>query len=874
MTRAFSILAAFLGLIALTVVGIPGNSSQAMAEPAEQPQQASAQPAAPDTDEEPLAEGPADQAPEADDARVQAEQTAAADESRPAGQAEEVDEAQSQILSEAEHETADVRIEHAFLAPAPQTLSQPSASDDADQAGPRHQQGAGHGAQPRAPIFDASTARLSFQAVLTDNMGNALPGPTVDLRFQIYTSPGGVPVGGPITICAVPIVNGVVDTQVPVPASSIDGTGRQMGVSVDTSGACAAFSPELSPRTELTAVPHAYRVDRVASAELDDQIELGDAVTDGELTLWSAGLAQEMVRLNGNSGALRTYGSDGLENITIHGSNWSQILLRDNVGNNTTISLNANFDSGGSVLLGDENGSTRLNASGGGANDGGQLSLSTGAGTRLELLGDAPGIDTPGTATGSGGINLYDEFGVRTIALAGRDSLGSGGELQMFNDAGGLVFDVDTGTTAPFLAIRDGSAVVQNNNALTFSGSTTSGTIVTGYNAAAVATISLDSDSGGGAYLQLNQNDSSAGVILDGDNGTNAGGRIAVADTVSGTRVELLGESTGTGGEASVFDDNGTETVEILGAESTTEGGQIMIRNDLGTDTIELDGDLTDAGFVALKNSTGANKVTLFGESGGAGLISVAQNDGSTGVVIDGDNGTNRGGLVNVADTVSQTRVQLVGESTGTGGEISLFDDDGTETIEILAAEAASEGGSMKFFLADGTGPTIEIDGHFVSGTNPDGRIITDELQITGGSDLSEQFDVRASNDEKVEPGMVVSIDPARPGNLIVSTKAYDCTVAGIISGAGGVETGMYMGQRGTEFVDGQFPVALTGRVYVLCDATDAPIEPGDLLTTSPNAGHAMSVADHEKAQGAIIGKAMTPLKSGRGLVLVLVSLQ
>jgi hypothetical protein len=35
-----------------------------------------------------------------------------------------------------------------------------------------------------------------------------------------------------------------------------------------------------------------------------------------------------------------------------------------------------------------------------------------------------------------------------------------------------------------------------------------------------------------------------------------------------------------------------------------------------------------------------------------------------------------------------------------------------------------------------------------------------------------------------------------------------------------------------------------------------------------------MKVVDHAAAQGAIIGKAMTSLKEGTGLVLVLVSLQ
>ena len=68
--------------------------------------------------------------------------------------------------------------------------------------------------------------------------------------------------------------------------------------------------------------------------------------------------------------------------------------------------------------------------------------------------------------------------------------------------------------------------------------------------------------------------------------------------------------------------------------------------------------------------------------------------------------------------------------------------------------------------------------------------------------------------------------------------------------------------------------MALSGRVYVLADATSGGIEPGDLLTTSDTPGHAMKVTDHAKAQGAILGKAMSGLSTGKGLVLVLVTLQ
>lgn len=153
------------------------------------------------------------------------------------------------------------------------------------------------------------------------------------------------------------------------------------------------------------------------------------------------------------------------------------------------------------------------------------------------------------------------------------------------------------------------------------------------------------------------------------------------------------------------------------------------------------------------------------------------------------------------------------------------------------------------------------------------GKLITRVLQITGGADLSEQFEVSDANAEPL-PGMVVVIDPANPGRLMPASSAYDKKVAGVISGAGGVATGMTMGHSGT-IADGAHAVALTGRVYCLVDATDVAIEPGDLLTTSDTLGHAMKAIDSDRSHGTVIGKAMTALPRGeKGLVLVLVNLQ
>jgi hypothetical protein len=157
-------------------------------------------------------------------------------------------------------------------------------------------------------------------------------------------------------------------------------------------------------------------------------------------------------------------------------------------------------------------------------------------------------------------------------------------------------------------------------------------------------------------------------------------------------------------------------------------------------------------------------------------------------------------------------------------------------------------------------GRTLTIDGNLDVGV----------LRITGGSDLAEPF----AMDEQatIEPGLVVAIDPVRPGQLRLADRAYDRTVAGIVSGANGINPGLTMTSHTA--AHHSRPVALSGRVYVWADASHDPIQPGDLLTTSDTPGHAMKVTDYARAQGAVLGKAMSALAAGKGLILVLVTLQ
>jgi hypothetical protein len=147
-------------------------------------------------------------------------------------------------------------------------------------------------------------------------------------------------------------------------------------------------------------------------------------------------------------------------------------------------------------------------------------------------------------------------------------------------------------------------------------------------------------------------------------------------------------------------------------------------------------------------------------------------------------------------------------------------------------------------------------------------KTITALVDVVLGSDCAEDFDIVQS--AQVEPGMVMVFTDN--GDLQVCRESYDKRVAGIISGAGDYKPGIILG-RGRSHPD-RLPVALVGRVYCKADAEYGPIEVGDLLTTSPTPGHAMRALDPLKAFGAVIGKALRPLRVGQGLITVLVGLR
>lgn len=146
------------------------------------------------------------------------------------------------------------------------------------------------------------------------------------------------------------------------------------------------------------------------------------------------------------------------------------------------------------------------------------------------------------------------------------------------------------------------------------------------------------------------------------------------------------------------------------------------------------------------------------------------------------------------------------------------------------------------------------------------------------------------------QPGEVVVADPDAGVSVIRSSKPYQTNVLGVISTKPHMTMGMelVMNEKTGESLKNAKPatrLALTGRVPVRVTDENGPVIPGDLLTTSSTPGHAMKwtlldvskandfeemktmMAENERRRSAVIGKALEQFKSGKGQIMVLITL-
>jgi hypothetical protein len=438
-----------------------------------------------------------------------------------------------------------------------------------------------------------------------------------------------------------------------------------------------------------------------------------------------------------------------------------------------------------------------------------------------------PGISGENTTNGTGvSGSSQGGYGVEAISTGGV-GLHAKGQVH------GSVGPVEMPGQA---ALFDGSVVVNGNTQVngSFTDNTTSGTAISGRSDSGTG---VSGSSGFGTGVE---------AISTGGIGLHAIGQGLLIPVGPGQPPER------TAGNAAVFDGS----VVVNGPHTVNGNAQVTAQNQLG---LIVQGPNSGVGAGLQLQSTGAGGIgwellaTGATSAQGAGKFNIRDlGTGSDNLTITSD------GNVGIGTTTPNEKLTV-------NGRVSVTTS-GTDTgygVEVISGDAGLHAVGFTGNAALFDGSVVVNGNHQVNGTVS----VTVDIILTN-ADCAEEFDVAEA--AEVEPGTVMVLD--RDGALQPSQQAYDKKVAGVISGAGDYKPGLILDKK--ESSEGRMPVALVGKVYCKVDADYAPIEMGDLLTTSPTLGHAMKADDPFKAFGAVIGKALRPLEAGQGLIPILVALQ
>jgi hypothetical protein len=227
--------------------------------------------------------------------------------------------------------------------------------------------------------------------------------------------------------------------------------------------------------------------------------------------------------------------------------------------------------------------------------------------------------------------------------------------------------------------------------------------------------------------------------------------------------------------------------------------------------------------------------------------------------------GSNGAGGVGVAG-LGFIGVSGAADSNSPAG-IGLFGQGGPNGVSVLG-----RGG----FRAGRFEGDVDVTGHMNLGGNVQ---IGGDAQVTGNigvngdvllanQDIAERFEIEP--DCAYEPGMVMVLGEG--GAVMPCTRPYDKRAVGVVSGAGALRPAVTLGE--TPRPRPTVPIALIGTAYCWADDGNGAIEVGDPMTTSHQPGHAMKATDPFKGFGAVIGKALAPLREGSDLIPILLTRQ
>lgn len=395
--------------------------------------------------------------------------------------------------------------------------------------------------------------------------------------------------------------------------------------------------------------------------------------------------------------------------------------------------------------------------------------------------------------------------------------------------------------------------------------------------------------------IELNNKTGKRTIHADGGTGTAFFQKIICSDEaqnqtlmMDGVKGNAILGANGTDGELKLNNRNNRTTIQLEGINGSITGNkgqfdELILNDKKNTGRIGINGDTATvnigfkekAGQLLLRSEqgetihlNGASGLARFGGHGVTGDVHLFAND-----VTD----TNDFVKARINLNAANGAVSIGGN--GVDGDLVLFSEEEKDRKDFNRARIHLDAKRANIWVGgngmDGDIALFPKDAGLQGITNPAEKAKRASIHLDGeagdivlrNADCAEEFSVACS--EQVEPGSVLVI--ASENELEPCSKAYDKRVAGIVSGAGNYKPGILLDKQ---FTAGRLPVALMGKVYCKVDASEHPVEVGDLLTTSHITGYAMKAADPLMAIGAIIGKALKPLSSGSGLIPVLVSLQ
>jgi len=325
-------------------------------------------------------------------------------------------------------------------------------------------------------------------------------------------------------------------------------------------------------------------------------------------------------------------------------------------------------------------------------------------------------------------------------------------------------------------------------------------------------------------------------------------------------------------------DSNAQNTAGVLG---TNTAGGVGVRGVSDTfEGVHGDSSSPNTAAVAGVNNAAQGSIGTWGQSDpGRGVVGVSKS--GTGVFGHSDTFEGVHG-----DSTSPNTAAVAGINNAAQGSIGTFgqSDPGRGVVGVSKSGTGVYGTSQSFEGVHGetSGGAAGVAG-FNHGPGPgvwgksaggpaaffDGDVrVTGDIQLVDAHDLAEEFDVSFA--EVADPGTVMVLDDH--GILAQSRAPYDKRVVGVVSGAGTYRPGVILGSSGPDIP--RVRLALLGKVFCKVDASGDAIAVGDLLTTSPVLGHAMKAGDQVRSVGAVIGKALRPLQTGRALIPILVTLQ